>query len=105
MPVEAIRGVEECGRGTERGRAPVDPGRSGLVLVFFIFVAECSFFPRRVFRPRNGTSVKGRIWASQGVHPGAGILGFVKFRSATYGGATEGGRYGGGGGRGRRSYG
>lgn len=83
----------------ERGHAFVDPRRSGLAThfcfhFFFLFWTEYFFFPKSsALSFRSGISAKGRICARAGCAPGcAGILGFVKFKSVTYGAATESGR-------------
>lgn len=72
-------------------------------LVFFIFVAQCPFsrplLPDDVSLPVTQHSRERTNMGESGCAPGcAGILGFVKFRRATYSKVTEGGRFGGGGG-------
>lgn len=75
-----------------------DPDSSPtFVFIFFFFSwTECFFFSPKssALSFRSGISAKGRICARAGCAPGvcAGILGFVKFKSVTYGAATESGR-------------
>lgn len=85
----------------ERGHAFVDPRRSGLATHFcfhffcFIFGPSVSFIPSRVPSPSVEQHIRERtnMRESRVCAPGcAGILGFIKFKSVTYGAATESGR-------------
>lgn len=97
-----IRREEEESAGMERGHAFVDPRRSGLAThfcfhFFFVFFwTECFFYPKsRVPSPSVEQRIRERtnMRESRVCAPGcAGILGFIKFKSVTYGAATESGR-------------
>lgn len=66
------------------------------VFIFFVFFGpSVSFFPSRVPSPSVEQRIRERtnMRESRVCAPGcAGILGFIKFKTVTYGAATESGR-------------